>query len=727
MKCFSTAVLASLVVAIPIVNAYPSNDIPVFSIQKSFEIPDSQNFSYDEIIDLLALIESDDSLEERCSIDQLDQMNRLMSFLAMEGATENEKGDVAMSITNLFETDDCQYAYWINSNTQYTDQPAIFRNGPQKFVLCKSWFKKQWDQTRKFVKEYKKEIIIGVIVAIVVTAVIVAGVYMAPAAAEAIAGGLGASAAALEAASNHSETQDHASYLEPESLETSHEEFLKTSLRGQITTFKENIAQEQLEAISGSNEISIEENGRILGSLFTHKTIDILSTQAAENPFLYSELQNFGKDNCYPLPKWANSPNLSPHALTDLAFSTHYSPTYASNNTDLNTLTYQARGDWALSSGCYAQALQDFGRAVEIEPNNPNSYLGRGIANFELGRYEESIADYTHYVSQIKEPFSVTDFSIGFAKGLPKGVYDSGEGMLLFITDLACHPVQTSAKVYDSISTLNSLAKSGEWNLIGETLSPELHKLISEWDTLSAKEKGELSGYAFGKHGADILLPGATAKVVAKGSIAAKELGSICQNLQSAEKLLVLEAVAEGGSAGINVGEVVISAQKTLAAGEDLGFTTKEMAILKQSGELEQVIGKGRDFFAGNPEMQASFDRFRNAEEFLRNYREFMPEAQAHELIRQAGINTFPKPIGIPENFRVKITNNGVGMKYIHPNHEQTYVRIMPGKPHSRNPAQQKPYVTWMKNGEALDKNGNVVDKRSFEAHILIEDFKYVQ
>ncbi|MDE3046683.1 MAG: hypothetical protein KGJ02_08620, partial [Verrucomicrobiota bacterium] len=94
-----------------------------------------------------------------------------------------------------------------------------------------------------------------------------------------------------------------------------------------------------------------------------------------------------------------------------------------------------------------------------------------------------------------------------------------------------------------SFITLSSLAKSGEWNLIGEALSPELHQLVSDWDTLSAREKGELSGYAFGKHGADILLPGAAAKAVGKGSMAVKELSAICKNLQSAEKLLVLEAV----------------------------------------------------------------------------------------------------------------------------------------------------------------------------------------
>ncbi len=286
---------------------------------------------------------------------------------------------------------------------------------------------------------------------------------------------------------------------------------------------------------------------------------------------------------------------------------------------DLNALPYQTRGDLALVAGYYTQAIQDFGKAIESDPSNHSAYLGRGMAHFELGSYDASIADYSAYVAHTKESFSATDFSIGFAKGLTKGVYDSGEGILQLVTDLASHPVQTGNQVYDSFAALNSLIKSGQWEAIGEAFSPELHQLISQWDTLSSSEKGELSGYAFGKHGADILLPGATAKAVAKGTVAVKELSAICKKLAAAEKVLILEAVAEGCSAGVNVGEVVASSNRLFTAGEELGLTTKEMATLKQSGELQQVVGKGRDFFAGHPELQASYDRFQAAEKFLQN------------------------------------------------------------------------------------------------------------
>ena len=49
----------------------------------------------------------------------------------------------------------------------------------------------------------------------------------------------------------------------------------------------------------------------------------------------------------------------------------------------------------------------------------------------------------------------------------------------------------------------------------------------------------------------------------------------------------------------------------------------------------------------------------------------------------------------------------------------------MPGKPHSQNPSQQKPYVNHRINGKSLDKFGNFVPNKSAEAHIPIEEFVY--
>ncbi len=78
--------------------------------------------------------------------------------------------------------------------------------------------------------------------------------------------------------------------------------------------------------------------------------------------------------------------------------------------------------------------------------------------------------------------------------------------------------------------------------------------------------------------------------------------------------------------------------------------------------------------------IQKLFELFDRAQEFLKPYREFMSETQCRELIHATGIPTFLRPKGIPENFRIKLSDKPGGIKYVHPTDEGTYIRIMPGK-----------------------------------------------
>lgn len=101
------------------------------------------------------------------------------------------------------------------------------------------------------------------------------------------------------------------------------------------------------------------------------------------------------------------------------------------------------------------------------------------------------------------------------------------------------------------------------------------------------------------------------------------------------------------------------------------------------------------------------------------------PESLTREPVCQGSIPTFPRPDGIPENFLVKITNAGVGMQYVHPENKGAYVRVMPGKPYSLLSYQREPYVIQMKDGQALDKSGNLIPAFSPEAHIPIDEFVF--
>src|ERR1700722_1633033 len=110
--------------------------------------------------------------------------------------------------------------------------------------------------------------------------------------------------------------------------------------------------------------------------------------------------------------------------------------------------------------------------------------------------------------------------------------------------------------------------------------------------TLPSEKRGELAGYAVGKHGADILVPGALAKVASKSVKSAQELVAVCKNLQIAQETLVLETAAGIGNSA-KIAEIIKSGQTMMALGEDVGLTAHEIGKLKQAGKLEGVINSG--------------------------------------------------------------------------------------------------------------------------------------
>jgi hypothetical protein len=204
----------------------------------------------------------------------------------------------------------------------------------------------------------------------------------------------------------------------------------------------------------------------------------------------------------------------------------------------------------------------------------------------------------------------------------------------------------------------------------------------------------------------------------------AQELIAIAKNIQIAQEALILETAAGIGSSA-KIAEVVEAGQKVAFLADELGFTAAEMGQLKQAGQLETTVANTMDYIAQNQAMRESFELFNRAQEFLKPYKEFMSEPHVRELIHQTGIKTFPRPKDIPENFKVRLSDRGIGMEYVHPTNTHIRVRVMPGKPHSPFPYQQKPYVVQMKDGQALDKFGNRVNKNSPEAHVPYDEFIY--
>ena len=573
--------------------------------------------SYDEIMHLLDDLESGE-LEKRCNANDLDKINQYLAFLAQEGVLPDDSEEslsLEDDIEELLNGEENSYQY------------AVYHGGPGDFmiasafvyqdgdvVLCKSWVQKQWKNTKKFCKKHKKSLIIGAAVVVAAAAIIVA-VVAAPAAAGAAAASAGGAAAASGAGSDKSDEKEKEepsavpSEVLPRIAAAEESPTLKSAIDHEITSFKANIVQEKffnpLEFSERPQALSWEEDGRTLGSLFAHDSLNNLQDQIASNPKFAQEIQEMEFKADRFMPEWNNSSK--GHPEIDRKFSTDYTYLFANpgQDADLTTLSYQIRGERALEYGYLTQAVQDLGKAIELSPESPIPYLERGVAHFGLGQYDRSLEDYREFTSQSKKiyPLEVTYFSIGFAKGLPKGIYDSSEGIFLLVSDLVRHPINTGEQVFNALSHLADLAVSNEWLSIREALAPEVHQLIEEWNTIPSNKRGELAGYALGKHRSDIVIPGALTKVVARGVNGAKDLVQVCKALQTAEKTLLLESVA-GLESGAKIGEVVRASQTTIGLGEELGYSAHEMTQLKQVGKLEGAVNSGLDRLVSQSESE---------------------------------------------------------------------------------------------------------------------------
>ncbi len=391
----------------------------------------------------------------------------------------------------------------------------------------------------------------------------------------------------------------------------------------------------------------------------------------------------------------------------------------------IGALPHQTRGESALVLGNYNQAVLDLGKAIVANPMDSLSYLERGAAHFSLGEYERSLEDYQQFAAQTEtsNPLDLSEFCLGFAKGLPKGTYESGEGAFLFLVDFVNHPIQTSKQAIDSITALVDLVRRDEWGSVAEALSPEVHQLVTQWDTLPSGQRGELAGYAVGKHGADILIPGALAKVATKSLKSAQELVEVCKNLQIVQETLLLETAAGIGNSA-KIAEIIEVGQKTARLADELGFTAREMRQLKQAGQLETTLTKRYEHLSLS--MQESMALHKNAQEVLKPYaKKPMPEFKVRELIHDTGFPTFERPKGIPEDFLVMVADKGAGMEYVHPTNTHIRVRVMPGKLHSPNPCQQNPYIIHQTDRGTLNIAGKYISSDAPEAHIPIDKFVY--
>ena len=476
--------------------------------------------TYDELIQMFEKLESG-KFKEEYSLKELKSIIEQIVMYASEGIPPN-------AFEKDRELDDDLWGV-LGQDMYYLANGVTYR--------IEGDFEVVWGNFKKFCKKYRNEILIG-----------------------------GAIDIALEGAANIAVRMIHSA---------SEKDPLTDAIKEAGFSFTESLADDNLfEPPPCESRLSVEETARVIGSIFGHKSLDSFHHELRELLPLEFESQ-------------AEQPHLdSDHHEIDRIFSTNFSLLFSGldNTAKLNALAYRARAEAAFQLGHYSQHLHNLNRAIQIDPTHSDTYLDRGTAYFEMGQYDKSIEDFNRFTAQQNSATSqiCEKFTLSFAKAVPIGIYESGKGLFLFAKDLIIHPIHTATQMYDALSTLAKLAIiDHQWEEVGKILSPEIHKLVTEWETLSSDQRGKLAGNAFGKLGADIFVPGATAKIASRSLKGAKELSSALKNVKKAEKTYVLETAASMKNSA-KIAEAVSSA--------DLSLTARLVKGIDQANRAGEVV-----------------------------------------------------------------------------------------------------------------------------------------
>lgn len=348
---------------------------------------------------------------------------------------------------------------------------------------------------------------------------------------------------------------------------------------------------------------------------------------------------------------------------------------------------YFQEGSAYAELGLYDKALKALTKSIEKDPGNKKVYLERAATYFELGKLDLAIEDFInsgYKTTPLDKESMDWDFAagllLGTGTGIQKGAYDfipsilsSANGLSHGLWSLITSPIECSKEIVQTAKDVVQVLMNYQFIDTLTAIIPEIKELI-ENNNLSNFKKGEVFGYIIGKYGIDAMAIGGSLKAV-----------DTLNALRKANSILTLEKLSK----------------ETSLIAEKVNFWEKT--------HIEAV------------------EKIKKGEKTLKNYKEYYSENEVRKILHQLGFETFPRPKGIPENFRVTFSKKNCGMKYVHPERTDEYVRVMPGDPYSPYPWQQKPYVKHqIKGGISLDKNGNIVNKKSQAAHIPIDEFIFI-
>lgn len=340
--------------------------------------------------------------------------------------------------------------------------------------------------------------------------------------------------------------------------------------------------------------------------------------------------------------------------------------------------------------GLYQEAIQALTQVIQADPERKEAYFERALAYFEKGQFDQAIEDYIQSDVQVTTIGKNSRQSLEFAGGLLKGasfgaahtIEDFAPSMLCSLQGLAnglwafaCDPNEVSKEMVQAARNLYDFIQDASALETLRTLIPELDDLIGDWKDHTQFRKGELIGTIIGKYGTDAFLLVGSGKAL-----------KLFEEIRVANAALTFDAMK--------------------------GFEKQKRFLEKSTKWHEAHVAKIK-------EMQ------RKALALGKEYSEInLPESKARKLLHNLGVKTFSRPKGININdFHVRVSNSGGGLRYVYKNNENFEIRIMPGNELSKFPSQRTPYVVQRSPEGFLDKKGKIVPKKSEAAHIPLSEY----
>lgn len=208
---FLVLCLPAIIWNTPLHSESPAGELPPYQNFSPWDLLNPENISYNRIMNVVWEVCYGDTMEKMINLQEMDQLSEFFIFLARNGIRDDDieaKDKLEEDIRKLQTGEDEEEEsspWWLIGLSQYTDvhvAPALIYGFSEPKIAYAGWMGKKWKQTKKFVKNHRKEIIVAAVVVVVATVVIVAtGGTGTP---EAVVGG----GAAIKAASDSKKDDD---------------------------------------------------------------------------------------------------------------------------------------------------------------------------------------------------------------------------------------------------------------------------------------------------------------------------------------------------------------------------------------------------------------------------------------------------------------------------------------------------------------------------------------